>query len=58
MSSYQKEQIEALLLVQRHLAMLSASKRQCLESQISDYLLFREEVDAFLNAHFSFDVHA
>jgi hypothetical protein len=52
MNSYQKEQIEALFLVQRHLATLSASQRQCLESQISDYLLFREKVDAFLNAHF------
>jgi hypothetical protein len=53
MSSYQKEQIEALFLVQRHLATLSASQRQRLESQISDYLLFREEVDTFLKAHFS-----
>ena len=53
MNSYQKEQTESYAMVQRHLATLSASERQALELQISDYLLFRDEVDIFLSDHFS-----
>jgi len=53
MNSYQKEQIEALSLVQGYLANLTIDARQALESQIADYLLFRDDVDAFLDAHFS-----
>ena len=53
MNSYQKEQAESLAMVQRHLVTLSASERQALELQISDYLLFRDEVDTFLSEHFS-----
>ena len=53
MSSYQKEQAETLSLVQRHFTRLSARERQELESEISDYLSFRDEVDAFLCEHFS-----
>lgn len=53
MNSYQKEQSETLSMVQRHLATLSARERQELESEIADYLLFRDEVDAFLCEHFS-----
>jgi hypothetical protein len=53
MNSYQKEQAESLAMVQRHLATLSDSERQALKLQISDYLLFRDEVDTFLSEHFS-----
>lgn len=53
MNSYQKEQSESYAMVQRHLATLSASERQALDLQISDYLLFRDEVDIFLSEHFS-----
>lgn len=53
MNSYQKEQSETLSMVQRHIATLSALERQGLESEIADYLLFRDEVDAFLCEHFS-----
>ena len=53
MNSYQKEQLEALSLVQGYLANLALDARQALESRIADYLLFRGDVDAFLDAHFS-----
>ena len=53
MNSYQKEQIQALSLVQGYLANLALDARQALESRIADYLLFRDDVDAFLEAHFS-----
>jgi hypothetical protein len=52
MSSYQKEQAETLNMVYRHLKTISVQERQRLLSQISDYLLFRETVDAFLGEHF------
>ena len=53
MSSYQKEQAETLSVVQRHFSTLSARERQELESEVSDYLSFRDEVDDFLCEHFS-----
>lgn len=53
MNSYQKEQAESLTMVQHYLATLSDAERKALELQISDYLLFREDVDAFLSEHFS-----
>ena len=53
MNSYQKEQAESLVIVQRHLATLSDPERKALKLQISDYLLFRDEVDAFLSEYFS-----
>jgi hypothetical protein len=53
MNSYQKEQAETLSLVQRHFTTLSAREREELESEVSDYLSFRDEVDAFLFEHFS-----
>ncbi len=53
MNSYQQEQAQALTLVRRHLANISAAEKQMLQSKIADYLLFRNEVEAFLNKHFS-----
>ena len=53
MSSYQKEQIEALALVQGYLADLTLVARSALALRIADYLLFRDDVDAFLEGHFS-----
>ncbi|OEU63417.1 MAG: hypothetical protein BBJ57_06655 [Desulfobacterales bacterium PC51MH44] len=53
MNSYQKEQAETLSMVRRHLASISAPERRGLESQVSEYLVFRDEVDAFLSKHFS-----
>ena len=53
MNSYQKEQAETLSMVRHHLASISAPERRELESQVSEYLVFRDEVDAFLSKHFS-----
>ena len=53
MNSYQKEQAQTLSLVRRHLADISEVERQAFQSQIADYLLFRNEVDAFLSKYFS-----
>ena len=52
MNSYQKEQAETLNMVYRHLETISVQERRQLLSQISDYLLFRDTVDAFLGEHF------
>ena len=52
MSSYQEEQIESYAMVLTHIATLTASERRAFDSEISDYLSFREEVDAFLLEHF------
>ena len=52
MSSYQKEQLETLNMVQRYLEAISKQEKQRLLSQISDYLAFRNTVDEFLGEHF------
>lgn len=52
MSSYQKEQLETLNMVQRHLEAISKQEKQRLLSKISDYLVFRNTVDTFLGEHF------
>ncbi len=52
MSSYQKEQIETLSLIRRYLAECSPQQKERFKSEISDYLLFRRDVDAFLNKYF------
>lgn len=52
MNSYQREQIVTLNMVCRHLKTISVQERQRLLSQISDYLLFRDAVDAFFGEHF------
>ncbi len=53
MSSYQKEQVESYSMVRKHIATLTVLERKALESEISDYLSFRNEVDDFLFEHFS-----
>ncbi|MGD9082412.1 MAG: hypothetical protein PVH55_00365 [Desulfobacterales bacterium] len=52
MNSYQKEQAESLAMVQRHTETLTAAQRKALEIKISYYLVFRDEVHAFLSEHF------
>jgi hypothetical protein len=52
MNAYQKEQAETLDMVCRYLGTISDKERLALLPQISDYLLFRDEVDAFLRKHF------
>ncbi len=52
-SEYQKEQQETLEMIQKHLAGLSGDAVAHLQKQISEYLTFRQEVDQFLEKHFS-----
>ena len=53
MSSYHKEQIDALMLVKAQLDALPDTERLALEDSTADYLAFRRQVDAFLSANFS-----
>ena len=52
MSSYQKEQTDALSMVHQYLAGLFPAERRELESLVADYLLFRKDIDIFLSEHF------
>ncbi|MBW2226138.1 MAG: hypothetical protein JRG99_02295 [Deltaproteobacteria bacterium] len=52
MNAYQIEQADTLDMVCRHFGTISDQERLALLSQISDYLLFRDAVDAFLREHF------
>jgi len=53
MDEYQKEQVDALLIVKEHLASISAPERLKLNNALTDYLLFRDKVNTFLAAHFA-----
>lgn len=53
LSAYQREQLEALVVVRRHLAQLGPAGQNRLRRQAAPYLLLRAEMAAFLNAHFS-----
>ena len=53
MNSYHKEQIDALIMVKHHIDKLTASEIQTLDGWLTEYLAFRQEVDAFLELHFS-----
>jgi hypothetical protein len=49
---YQKEQLQALIIVRRHLAQISEAEREALKESLSDYLAFRDAVDAFQENYF------
>jgi len=51
-SSYQKEQTDAMFMVHQHLASIFPAERRELESLVADYLLFRKDIDIFLYRHF------
>ena len=53
LSDYNREQLETLQMVRKHLAVLPDEQKRTLQQKISDYLAFRAEVDAFLQQHFS-----
>lgn len=53
MNDYQQEQWDALTLAIEQVALLSTNERQNLIREMAPYLAFREEVDRFLEAHFS-----
>lgn len=52
MTPYQKEQIESLEVVRKHLCGLSEAEIGQLRSLIADYLSYRERVGSFLSEHF------
>jgi hypothetical protein len=52
-SPYQQEQHDALLLAAKHLDTLSTDQIEALKTASHEYLMFREDVDAFLNTHFA-----
>lgn len=52
MSSYQKEQLDTLNLVCRHLERIPDREKMRLLLKISDYRMFRNRVDSFLDQHF------
>jgi len=52
MNSYHKEQIDALMMVKRHLDRLLTLELQALNASVAEYLAFRREVDDFLVHHF------
>ncbi|MDY6954162.1 MAG: hypothetical protein SWE60_21870 [Thermodesulfobacteriota bacterium] len=53
MNEYNQEQLEAILLVRRHLELLSPSELRDLKTKIESYLAFREDVDRFTGQYFS-----
>ena len=53
MNDYHKEQFNAFATVQKYLTGLEDSTRRALKKSVSDYLVFRSEVDVFLSTHFS-----
>ena len=52
-SAYQREQLDALVLVRTHLARLGGGRQAQLRRQAAAYLALRAEMAAFLGAHFS-----
>lgn len=52
MNDYQLEHRETFSIVQTYLSDLSAPEKERLKAMISDYLSFREQVNAFLNEYF------
>ena len=53
MTSYQKEQSEALFMISRHFSTISTDEKENLKEKIKDYLFFRQKIDRFLKKNFS-----
>ena len=52
-SPYQQEQHEAILLAATHLDILSPDRIETLKTASREYLMFRDDVDAFQNTYFA-----
>jgi len=52
MNSYQKEQLEALLMIRKQLKRFSASEVEDLKTVMAEYLSFRSRIAGFLEHHF------
>jgi hypothetical protein len=53
MNPYQKEQLDSLIMIRRHIEAMGADGREKLFDKIADYLLFRKQVAEFLSARFT-----
>jgi hypothetical protein len=53
MNAYQTEQLEALTMIRRRIESMGAEGREMLLAEIKDYLMFRDQVEKFLEAHFA-----
>jgi hypothetical protein len=53
LSDYNREQLETLRIVRKHLAELPESQTRMLQERIADYLAFRSDVDSFLQENFA-----
>ncbi|QTA92453.1 hypothetical protein [Desulfonema magnum] len=51
-NDYQKEQLETLVEVSRHLETISLSEKQQLKAMTADYLSFRKDVESFQSEYF------
>ncbi|MCX5881506.1 MAG: hypothetical protein NTU74_06805 [Deltaproteobacteria bacterium] len=52
-SPYQQEQLEAISMTATHMDTLSPDQIEALKTASHEYLMFRYDVDAFLNTHFA-----
>ncbi len=52
-SPYQQEQHEAILMVSTHIGTLSSCQIEALKTASREYLMFRDDVDTFLNTYFA-----
>jgi len=53
MTPYQQEQNQALEMVRKHISSLTNTDLRGLKERISEYLAFRQDVEAFLEQYFS-----
>ena len=53
MTEYQNEQQEALAMIRQHLASLTEHELENLKERTADYIVFRQDVDSFLEKYFS-----
>ena len=52
MTPYQREQLQTLQMVRGYLAQISEAERETLKNDLTDYLTFRDAVDAFQENYF------
>ena len=52
MTPYQTEQLQTLRMVRRYLAQIPEAEREILKESLTDYLTFRDAVDAFQESYF------
>ena len=53
MDDYQKEQLDAFLMIRKHLNQMDAGAHKALLDRIAPYLAYRRQVDVFFKTHFA-----